>query len=389
MGNAKSRSQNRGRSSSKNEAREHKKNTKSSNNYERNFPKCRCNDVNLNNDQDDSSNDGEKSNNDNESTIASFPLCYSPPAQGLPPSKSSNKKSSTKKSTAEETSSDETPTEDTSAAENMSYSYPEFPPSCCGIYYVQCPMCCQVYPSCCESCPNCGHTPRPPGNGEAQMPASAYCPCCCQEAPKANGLQNLCSPCLCPCVCPCVCYVCADESASNQTQCIQLPPTCCQCCCPPPIIYICDNPNTTNAYKSKKDQSSTKKKVTNWTCDSDESTDEPKMQSCTCDNERSRSPSPTEGETISRRHEKNTRETRYTKERRQRSSFSRNYAESNAGGSCGKEERSPIYGKAQCPCGCEVDIKNITFQLPICNDEDVDYGGSAREHLPRKKSRKK
>uniref|UniRef100_A0A0A1X395 Uncharacterized protein n=1 Tax=Zeugodacus cucurbitae TaxID=28588 RepID=A0A0A1X395_ZEUCU len=256
--------------------------------------------------------------------------------------------------------------------------YPEFTLSTSGICYVQCKFCCQMYPCCCAECPNCGGRPGKTSK-EVEIPDIAFCPCCGQESPKANGLQNFCKP--------TPCCMCIDTCAEREliAKCLlrsfrqargERRKSCCEC---QPEQEEDNGKGTKDRDKSERFRYPAYKSAVPCTCESDEdaadSSQPEHVKDCCCERHKSseRPCEPNSCENYKRTQQRQSRCTRAQccKAKRQRS------VQCCACNSRGQRQNYGDYPSvAHCPCGCEVEIKNITYSLPVCrlDDEDDDNG---------------
>ncbi|XP_050319858.1 keratin-associated protein 9-1-like [Bactrocera neohumeralis] len=254
-------------------------------------------------------------------------------------------------------------------------TYPEFTLSTSGICYVQCDFCCQIYPCCCAQCPNCGCTRVKCKSKEVEIPPIAFCPCCRQEAPKANGLQHLYTP------NPCCACQCASADQEQIAKCLLRSyklsrgkgRKCCQC-----KQRKREKRGTQNRERSKskskslhypaeqKAHPSTCKPGTSAACCS------PPQRADNCCCERSKASVPPIAANLkdsaiqTQQKQSQCAPAPSSKVECQRS------VETSSPSSKARKIPRTANNPSQlcCPCGREVEIRNITYELPVCRADD-------------------
>nr|XP_036226226.1 uncharacterized protein LOC106624271 [Bactrocera oleae] len=253
-------------------------------------------------------------------------------------------------------------------------TYPEFTLSTSGISYVQCDFCCQIYPCCCSQCPNCGCSRIKMRSKEVEIPPIAFCPCCRQEAPKANGLQHLYTPNPC-CACQCSCAQ-QEQIAKCLLRSYKLPRgkgrKCCQC----------KQKKREEKHKRIRDQKQSKsfhypadqnavacpcKSGTSAACSSPP---QRVVDSCCEQAKASVRPCATNSRANATRTQQ--KQSQCTRAPRSKAECQRN-VESCA---CSSKKRKSCTANnpsvPRCPCGREIEIRNITYDLPVCRIDAVD-----------------
>lgn len=254
--------------------------------------------------------------------------------------------------------------------------YPEFSLSSSGICYVQCDFCCQIYPCCCLECPNCGSTKAKSFN-EPKMPENAFCPCCRQETPKANGLQCLCTPNPC-CMCQCACAEREQIAKCLQGSCIEThgkkKRRCCQC---KQQQEKKNSRRTCDQNKSKSNCYPVYPSAVLRTCESGTSAAGNSPPQCTDFNcSKLNKTSKRQCETNRKANDTRTVQIQSQRTRAQCCKVEpQRRVPCCACSSKGRRKHCTANNPSVAsPCGSEVEIRNITFDLSDCRADDEDDG---------------